>query len=197
MKKENLIIIVGLVYLFTLLSFYIYIKDNNKQIKQADEQKTENLQKWFDKQIQIAAYDVAKVQLIDSTNIPMPMVQLAKKGTRIGFFVCDISNVAEWEKELHYLKTFAAQNVDMEQPFFFTRSMHGRELRIIKREYAIPFPVYSYYPTFGQDDIVYLTMLGRSFFFVLNPDGMISSIIFPDEAIRPLITTYFKTWHTR
>ena len=192
MKKVNLIIILGLVYLFTLLSFYIYIQGDKFQVKKADEKDTEELQKWFAVQTRAATYNFAKDQITDSTNIPMPMMQLAKKGPRIGMYVHDIHGVPNWEKELDYLKALVAQNKGLEQPFFLTNNLHGRELRIIKKEYAIPFPIYSYCFTFERRDIFYLALQHRPFFFILNPDGMVSSIVFPDDAIRPLMTNYFR-----
>ena len=191
MKKENIIIIV-IVCLSAFLSFYIY--ENNKKItQQAEEKVMEKQRKWLAIQANSAIYDFSKVIVSDSTGTAVPIMQLAGNGKRIGLYVDNSQCIPCWEKEVNYLKTVMQQNKDLEQPFLVVCGFNARELRVMKKEYAVSFPIYTLLPPLNVE-MNFLASRGMPFFFAIQADGVMSSILFPDDAVRPLMNEYFEAF---
>lgn len=191
-KRTILFFVFFAILVFTGFSYYndIRIKQEQELVKQKGD--LEVLQNKLLRHI-----DLIKIRL--PLNLPLydlqkhlflSLSEIANENSRIGLYIDRAQCESCWQDALAYLNKKTLQIKDMPTPFVLAGGYNVRELKLLSLRYKAAFPMYAIekYP-----EMDYLTKSNYPFFFILSPDGIISSVFYPDGGYFQIGEMYFKT----
>lgn len=131
------------------------------------------------------------IAVTDIAENKIPFVQLASKGARVGMFISNSNCKSCWLNEVDYLYKMMEQVKGLQPPFILASNNNYRERRIIYNDYSLPFPLY-HIDIDSLPEIRHLILTNKPFLFILHPNGVLASVLFPTDAIRLYMKAYFE-----
>ena len=192
MKKK--IILISIFYLVTIFTVVMYYNDQERERRLEFEKMEANHNTLKNKMIQ--HLDRIRVQLpeafvlqdIHKDTISLP--ELTKEGARIGLYLDNRQCTPCRTDALDYLKFIVSKIPGIQKPVVFVGGFNLREFRLFNEEQESGFPCYMMQ---WMSQLEFLTQNNTPFFFVLQRDGTISSILYTNNSTNDLIgSLYFS-----
>jgi len=187
-------IIIGSVVFVALFVYFVHLNDiKMKQQSDLTELKTEHEQLTIE---MLQHIKVLKENFNLQTSLYNPikkdsmiLANLIDKGARIGLFIDRFQCEDCWMRAVAFLKK-ETKNNHLLKPFILASSYNQRNFFLLNQRYKMPFPVYL---LDRPEEITFLLNENQPFYFVLNQDGTMNYIFYPEGLYEQIGEFYLKS----
>ena len=186
-KKYFSSIALALGIMVCLFATYMNYKYNEKlQIRDLQEKA-----KWLKGQDIVSSHDISDLKIFSSHGDTMSLSSLAKYGVRIGIYAHRSQCSDCWKVIARNIQNICNM-YHVTEPFILADGFRPIDLRIMAKDDNIIVP---FFGLLENDDsyIAKMSRVGKPFVFLLNQDSSISSVMFYNDAIVPILEEYLKS----
>lgn len=190
MKEEKIKKVFNLI-LWVMVLLCVYITYKNYTLNEDNTEKSlEERIEWLELQEAASSHDISGLTVQDIKADSIFLSELAENGPRIGIYANRIQCSDCWKTVVQNMREIC-RSYQLEQPFLLAEGFTLLDMRIMEKQDSLNIPLY----LLQSHDATFLKKLERKekpFIFFLNPDATISSILFYEDAIVPMLTGYLK-----
>lgn len=183
--------LLGNVAFLLLIGLCMYATYSNYQ-KQEKRARTELHEKalWMKSQDVVSAHPVNKLQVVATGRDTMSLTALARGGRRIGIYAHRSQCSDCWKAVARNMRSIC-KAYHIGEPFVLADGFRPIDVRVMEREDSLGVPIYA---LLENDDFYMrnLSLAGRPFVFLLNPDSTISSVTCYNDIVVPVLKEYLK-----
>lgn len=177
--------------LFTAITYYTDIV-NEQDIEISKLTNTAvRLEDKLMKQVEAIRYKLPdSTRVCNSQKEKVNLISLVEDGPRIGLYIDRLQCEPCWQAELNGLAYYLQKTEGLPQPFVLAANYNVREVKLLAQRNATDIPMYI---TDELEALNHISKLRKPFFFVLEPDGTVASVYYPDEQSIASDSIYFNT----
>lgn len=169
-----------------LFSTYMNHRHNQKLLHRDFLEKVQ----WLKTQDIVSKHQVKHI-MVKKQEETIQLVSLAQSGVRIGIYAHRLQCTNCWKTVANNINNIC-KTYHITEPFILFDGFRPSDIRIMERDDSLKiehFSVVDYEDPYLQS----LSRVGKPYVFLLNPDSTISSIMYYDDAIVPMIKEFFKS----
>lgn len=187
-KKVLTHFILAVLVLLCVSATYMNYRHNEKLARRELQEKV----RWMRLQDAVSRHDISDIQVATSDKDTMALATLAQDGRRIGIYAHRAHCSDCWKVIAMNVRNIC-KAYHIAEPFIMADSFRPIDVRVMEREDSLEVPFYAILQDCEDSYIRQLSMEGKPFVFLLNPDGTVSSVMYYNDVIVPVMKEYFKT----
>lgn len=172
-------------------TYFVYLNDlkRDAELKLSDKEESYGImQSAFIQQIELTEARISsETTLYSPTEKDSTIASLAFEGKRFCLYI-DRSQCEQcWERTLSFLEKTVSEEKNMPQPLVIASGFNRRELQLLLNRRPISYPVYLIERPW---EIERLLKQNQPFYFILESDGRMTSIFYPENLYEQLGKSY-------
>ena len=187
-KKILTHFILAVLVLLCVSVTYMNYRHNEKLARRELQEKV----RWMMLQDAVSRHDVSGIRVATSDRDTMPLATLAQDGRRIGIYAHRAQCSDCWEVIAMNVRNIC-KAYHIGEPFILAEGFRPIDVRVMEREDSLGVPIYALLQDCEDSYIRQLSMEGKPFVFLQNPDSTISSVMYYNDVVVPVMKEYFKT----
>ncbi len=187
-KKVLTHFILAVLVLLCVSVTYMNYSHNEKLARRELQEKV----RWMRLQDAVSRHDISDILVATSGKDTMSLVTLAQDGRRIGIYAHRAQCSDCWKVIAMNVRNIC-KAYHIAEPFILAEGFRPIDVRVMEREDSLGVPIYALLQDCEDSYIRQLSMEGKPFVFLLNSDATISSVMYYNDVIVPVMKEYFKT----
>lgn len=176
-----------LVILLCMFATYM----NYKQEKKREHKELQEKVRWMQTQDVVSIHHIDTLQVATVERDTIDLSSLAREGRRIGIYAHRSQCSDCWRAVVRNMRNIC-KAYHIEEPFVLADGFRTIDVRVMEKEDSIGVPIYTLLD--NEDLYIHdLSLAGKPFVFLLNPNATMSSVICYNDVIVPEMMEYFKT----
>lgn len=146
---------------------------------------------WMKMQDIVSTHSIKDILVATSNKDTLYLSSFAQDGTRIGVYAHRSQCSDCWKIIAQNIRNIC-KTYHITEPFILANGFRPIDVRVMEKEDSLGIPLYTILNDKDQF-IEHLSQERKPFVFLLNPDATMSSVMFYNDAVVPIMKEYFKT----